>query len=455
MKRGSLARRLVLLSLVWIGCGLAAAGIALSLAFRRSVEASFDVRLEAMQHALVASLETDADGNVTIARPLPDPRFGRTFSGWYWQVSEPGGAPLAASRSLFDQTLPPGSADVAGASWTTGPRGARLRAVSRRVSLPRRDAPVVVTLAADDAEPAAERARFDRWLVACLGALAAGLGVGVALQVRLGLRPLRALDRDLAAVRHGEALRLPDAEVEELAPLVASWNALLARDAEVVRRARTHVGNLAHALKTPLSLLRAEAAGLEGEPVDAIRRHLAELEQRVEHHLARAAAAGPGPRPGHGTPAGDALAALAATLRRLFPERLVTLDVAPGLVFPGEREDFEEIAGNLLENACKWATREVRVGARRGAGGALELVVEDDGPGRSDAELELARARGTRLDERVPGSGLGLAIVEDLVALHGGELTLGRSGLGGLRAMVRLPAPGAGVLAEDGAVTAR
>ena len=439
MRRASLARRLVLLSCLWIALGLASAGVALSFAFRRSVEASFDVRMEAILYALVATLETDASGGVRVARPLPDPRFGQTLSGWYWQLSDEAGAPLATSPSLFDATLEPRAGDGEAPAWTPGPRGERLRMLSRRVSLPRRAEPLLVTLAADDAEVLAESARFERWLAGCLGALAAGLVALVALQVRLGLRPLRELDRDLASVRRGDAERLPDASVDELAPLVASWNALLARDAEVVRRARTHVGNLAHALKTPLSLLRIEVGPLPGEGGDAARRHLATMEHLVEHHLARAAAAGPDALAGRGAPIGETLEAVASTLRRLFPERRIAVAAAPELSFPGAREDLEEIAGNLLENACKWAAREVRASAARREDGSLEIAVEDDGPGRSDEELALARERGARLDERVPGSGLGLAIVDDLAGLYGGRLDLGRSRLGGLRAAVRVP----------------
>jgi len=451
--RGSLARRLVLLSCVWIGLGLVASGIALSLAFRRSVEASFDVRLEALHHALVATLETDAEGALRVGRVLPEPRFAKVFSGWYWQVTDADGTILAASRSLFDTTLP-STKTAGGARWSEGPRGMRLRLVSRRVTLPRRPAPVVVSLAADDAEARAEVAHFERWLVGCLGVLAAGLVALVALQVRLGLRPLRELDRSLARVRSGEASRLSDAEVSEVAPLVDSWNALLARDAETVRRARTHVGNLAHALKTPLSLLRAEASAIPGESGDAIRRHLASMEQRIEHQLARAAAAGPGAVPGRGTPVADCLASLARMFERLHPEKRITLDAASGLVFPGEREDLEEIAGNLFENACKWATREIRASAGRGADAALEIAVEDDGPGRSDDELAAARVRGTRLDERVPGSGLGLAIVEDVAGLYGGTLELGSGTLGGLRAVVRIP-PRVVATHEKGPATSR
>ncbi len=438
MKRGSLARRLVLLSCLWIALGLAGAGMALSFAFRRSVEASFDFRLESMLHALIATLETDASGVVSFSRPLPDPRFGETFAGWYWQLTDASGAPLATSRSLFDSTLAPLASDFA-PRWVSGPRGERLRMLSRRLSLPRRAEPVVVSLAADDAEVRADTARFERWLAGCLGVLAAGLVALVALQVRLGLRPLRELDRDLAAVRSGDAERLPDAAVDELAPLVASWNELLARDAGIVRRARTHVGNLAHALKTPLSLLRAEIGSLPGETGDAVRRHLATMEHRVEHHLARAAAVGPGALPGRGAPIGETLAAIAAILGRLFPERRIAVAAEPELAFPGAREDLEEVVGNLLENACKWAEREVRARAVRAADGSLEIAVEDDGPGRSDQELALARERGARLDERVPGSGLGLAIVDDLTELHGGRLELGRSELGGLRATLRFP----------------
>lgn len=437
MKRRSLARRLLVSSLLGLALLLPAGGVALSWAFRRSAEAAFDERLAAWSQAVLAALGPDGAGGVGLERP-DDPRFERPLSGWYWEVRIEGRR-VAASRSLWDAELP-ALAPLAGGAprrvTIVGPRGRSLRALVRRVTLPGVDEAIDVVVAGDDAALRREIRRFDTLLLAALGGLGtAVLGLG-ALQMRIALRPLQALARELGEVREGERETVGEGAPRELAPLADALNALLARDAELVRRARDQAADLAHALKTPLTLIRAEGEELGGEvgarliaQVDTMARHL-------ERRLART------PRPavaGARTPVAPVLEAIAETLRRLHPACTIEIDAPAQAVFRGAREDLEEIAGNLLENACKWARRCVRARARA-PGDGLELVVEDDGPGLAPEARERALARGGRLDERAPGSGLGLAIVQELAAAHGGTLRLEASALGGLRAVVALPA---------------
>ncbi len=444
MSRPSLARRLLASSLLGLVVLLLAGGVALSYAFRRSAEGAFDVRLEAWHRALVATLQVDGAGRLVAESSLGDPRFDQLFSGWYWQVADAHGEALASSRSLWDETLrvTPNVAAAAAdgaAIRLLGPRERPLRALVRSLTLPRSDASFQVVLAGDEAELRREIDRFDRLLLAALGILGAGILLLVAVQIRVALRPLRGIADELAAVRGGSTEPVGQGAPRELAPLVDSLNALLAHDAELVRSARTQAADLAHALKTPLSLVLAEAEELGDERGRRIARHADVMRRHIEFRLTAAA-----PRPAvarERTPLRPTVEAMVETLARLHPRVAVESRVEAEPVFRGAREDLEEIVGNLLENACKWAKSRARVSAEVEAG-RLVLAFEDDGSGLDEPACQAVLARGVRLDETAPGSGLGLAIVRDLVALYDGKLELGRSALGGLRAAVRLEGGG-------------
>lgn len=433
MSRRSLGTRLVAGTLVWLLLALGAGGLGLSWAFRRAAETAFDQRLDALAMAIVAALEAApdavAEGGVRLARPVAEPTFGRVFSGWYWQV-DAGGVPLR-SRSLWDEVL---------ADAGPGPRGEALRRVRQEVTLPGVAQPVRIVVAADAADVAREAARFDRLLLVSLGLLGAGLVGAVVVQVGYGLRPLRRMGRELAAVQAGRAARLADDYPREIAPLADAMNAVLAHDAEQIARARTHVGNLAHALKTPLAVLSAELERQGGSP--AATTPIATIDRLVQHHLARAAAAGPTRGPAPRTAVAPVARAVAEAVRRMQAARRLTIDVAvpADLALPVERQDLEEMLGNLVDNAGKWARGRILVRAARGADG-VELDVDDDGPGLPPELAPAALARGTRLDESRPGSGLGLAIVSDLAALYGATVMLAPSPLGGLRVTLRWPPP--------------
>lgn len=287
-------------------------------------------------------------------------------------------------------------------------------------------------------------AGFTRVLSLSLGILGAGLLAAVAAQVWLGLRPLAGLRLALTAVREGRAERVQGGYPAEIQPLVDDLNTVLADKAAVLERARTQAGNLAHALKTPLSVLANEAASLagQGQPAlgDRLGREVGRMRRQVDVHLARARASGSAPALGGSTPVLPAAAALARTLARLHAGRGVAVVVEGdrAAAFRGELQDLQEMLGNLMDNACKWTSQRVAVTVSRGAGGVL-VHVDDDGPGLpADRAAEVMR-RGVRLDELVEGDGLGLAIVQELAELYGGTLELGRSPMQGLRASLSLP----------------
>jgi signal transduction histidine kinase len=279
-------------------------------------------------------------------------------------------------------------------------------------------------------------------LIAALGVLGLGLVAATFFQVRFGLKPLRAMRQNLARIRSGEAERLEGEQPEEIRPLQQELNALIQSNREIVERARTHVGNLAHALKTPLSVIANEARTHEGPLAAKVIEQAAIMRTQITHHLDRARVAARSSVIGDVTEVEPVLQALKRTLDRIYEERGLDLEIAatPGLKFQGEKQDFEEMVGNLLDNACKWARS--RVTARAAANGAARFTVtiDDDGPGLTEAERARAVKRGQRLDETKPGSGLGLSIVADLAHLYKGEFALEPSPEGGLRARLDLPA---------------
>ncbi|MBI2240859.1 MAG: HAMP domain-containing histidine kinase [Magnetospirillum gryphiswaldense] len=436
-RRRSLSGRLVAASLVWLLLSLVLGGGVLAWGFRESVERQFELRLDSLVRAAIAALDRHPDGSIVLARPLGDPRFDQIYSGWYWQVAGADGR-LTRSRSLWDQTLPVenGHAAVSYRS-INGPNGEKLMLAERDVSLDG-GGTIHVLVGADRAEVADGVRRFDWLLTLALGGLGLGLAMAVIIQVRFGLRPLHRMAHDLEAVRCGQWARLPNDYPREVAPLADAMNMVLDNDAELIERARTHVGNLAHGLKTPLAVLQAELAGDPDRQV--MQRQLGDMRRLVERHLGRAAAsAGAGRALGGRVAVAPVAADIAAALGKIFAERGLTFDLQAGedADFLGDADDLAEILGNLLENACKWAKSQVRLTAGR-QGDGLSLCVEDDGPGMSPEQAAQAADRGARMDQRAEGWGLGLSIVADLVSLHGGTMEFRQSPLGGLAVDLRL-----------------
>lgn len=458
-KLDSLAARLIAAAAVWTVLGLAAGGFVLSGIFRASVESNFDARLKFDLDGMIAAAEPDPAGGVSLQGRFTDPRYERIYSGWYWQIVPEGkkeaGAPDAQiSRSLWDKTITQtDSLKSPGRDWGhgIGPHGQRVRFVAQHIEFPVAETRTpgdtrayTFLVAGDISEAENEVARFDRMLAWSFALLGLGLIGAIFFQVRIGLVPLRRLSVALGHIRDGRTRRLAGKFPAEIAPLAAELNSLIEHSAEVVGRARTHVSNLAHSLKTPLTVLSSEAAAATGPLAESVARQVETMRRQVDHYLARARAAGALDVLGTRTPVKPVLDDLARVLRRIHAEKapIVNVDCPYEIAFRGEKQDLEEMAGNLIDNACKWARSRVSVSARAGEGGRFVLAIGDDGPGLTEDERKRVGERGERLDESVPGSGLGLAIVRDIAKLYGGGVELGESPLGGLEVRLTLPAIG-------------
>lgn len=448
---GSLRLRLLVGAAVWIAAALLIAGLILSHLFAVHVHDRFATELRHHLDQLAAGVEVDAQGKPTLIHALSDPRFARPLSGLYWQVAVNGHVRLR-SRSLWDQSLAlPDTADDDGRvseAWITGPDRLPLFVLTRSLLLPDSPDPLQIAVAEDLSELRAAREAFNRTLVVSLLALGVALIAAAVIQVSLGLRPLRWLRVELMAIRAGRARRIARPMPAEVQPLVDDLNALLDHAESVVERGRLQAGNLAHGLKTHLTVLANEAERLAtaDSAADAaataqlIRARVAAIRRQLDHHMARARAAASRGLPGASVNVAACADALIRVMRKVHAERPLSLrsEIDGSLAFFGDRQDLDEILGNLLDNASKWARRTVLLTAAA-EGATLSIIVDDDGPGLTPSQREAALAPGIRLDEATPGSGLGLAVVRDLVELYEGTIELGQSPEGGLRALLRLP----------------
>jgi len=452
--RHSLAGRLIWLAAAWIVAALVGMGAILTTVLHGWAIRQLDEADTSTINELAARTEIGADGVVQTPE-LMDPQAHTIFSGKYWQVAEltPAGkiSPIARSKSLWDQDLapPPDLRPLksVGALMRYDAHGPlkeqRLRVEAQTVTLPGRAQPLILMASIDRRRADSDVARTATltWIV--LGLMSAVVVAAVVVQVRVGLRPLFRLEREIADARKGKIQRLAGDYPKEIAPLAEELNALLDHNREVVERQRSHVGNLAHALKTPIAVMLSEAE--HGGPglSEVVRRQTEAMRAHVEHHLRRARAAARAQNLGERTAVEPVLDELASLLERVFQDKGVTIDwrAPEDLEFRGERQDLQEVAGNILENACKWCRGRVWASAEPAPGtGTFRLTVEDDGPGLPEDRREEVLKRGARLDESAPGSGLGLSIVDELARAYGGRVELGRSALGGLKVEVRLPA---------------
>ena len=429
----SIRGRLLLLAAVWLTAALLGAFLLIAQLLEDFVTDRFDAETLAIADSLIGQLEVDDDRVELDDTPL-DVRFTLPLSGWYWQVTA-GDATVARSPSLLDGRLTGPAGDLTGAVGHDAD-GAGLRVLRRELTIPDSDALIALTVTAPLAEIDASLAQVVRPLAVALAVLGLGLAAASVIQVTLGLRSLDRLRADLARVRAGDSDRLARPDVSELRPLTSEINAALDQNATLLTRSRQHLGNLAHSLKTPLAALSNEL------PADhAGQALITRMDRLIGWHLRRARQAGPRLL-GQRTPVAPVIDDILLVLRWPLADRGMSADVdcPPDVAFPGERQDLEEMIGNLSENAAKWGRSRLRITVRTPPD-RLVLRIEDDGPGLSPDQAPRALMRGARLDELgAPGAGLGLAIVADLAALHGGELRLERSDLGGLAAVLDLPA---------------
>ena len=435
----SINLRLLLAVLLMVLLALPVAGWLLAHHYRTAAVNAFDERLEATLNVVIAGVTYDPlAGQLNYERALGDPRFDHVYSGWYWQITDDANHSVT-SRSLWDQRLPVLESERVTARTLPGPRGQQLRVVERDIYLAPLEAPLHVSVAARDDDLREDIQEFQQMLwLGLLGLGALLLGV-LALQVRWGLAPLRRMNANLREVEQGRTEQLETRLPDELATLAKSMNAVLARDQRLIERGRHTAGNLAHALKTPISVMRLLAKQLPSESRSAWEAELSRIDSAVRHHLARASAAGEGVRFAPVALQGT-LAPLITGLARLAQRRHITLrqTVDSGVRVHMDGQDLQEMVGNLLDNALRWGKSDVHI-RLQAQSEMLLLVVSDDGPGMTPQECQAAVQRGRRLDEQRSGSGLGLAIVTDLVTLYHGQMRLQRAESGGLEVVIELP----------------
>ena len=455
----SIATRLFLSAAFWSVLILLIAGVTLSAINRRSAEGDFDQRLSVYVRALTANLGDPGDETHSNLGQLGETMFELPLSGWYWQITPLDGDPddIRASRSLFAERLPKLEADRAEPEvggirrgYVVGPDDRRLRLVERDIETDDKHR-YLVQVAASPEELEIDIRSFNLALELTLVFLASALILSTVLQVRFGLRPLRRLGAGVAAIRRGDAERIEGQFPRDIAPLANELNLLIAANREIVERARTHVGNLAHALKTPLSVIVNEASAQgAGEPdglAGKVRDQVEIMRDQVTYYLDRARAAARSTVIGNVTDVKPVIEGLVRTFGKIYRDRDIVFEarLPDGLRFRGEKQDLEDLVGNLVDNAGKWAEARVTVSVEStndpGELGpsALLIVVDDDGDGLDAEARGLVARRGRRLDESKPGSGLGLSIVTDLAGTYGGSFALDESPLGGLRAILRLP----------------
>lgn len=435
----SINLRLLLAVLLMVLLALPVAGWLLAHHYRTAAVNAFDERLEATLNVVIAGVTYDPlAGQLNYERALGDPRFDHVYSGWYWQITDDANHSVT-SRSLWDQRLPVLESERVTARTLPGPRGQQLRVVERDIYLAPLETPLHVSVAARDDDLREDIQEFQQMLwLGLLGLGALLLGV-LALQVRWGLAPLRRMNANLREVEQGRTEQLETRLPDELATLAKSMNAVLARDQRLIERGRHTAGNLAHALKTPISVMRLLAKQLPSESRSAWEAELSRIDSAVRHHLARASAAGEGVRFAPVALQGT-LAPLITGLARLAQRRHITLrqTVDSGVRVHMDGQDLQEMVGNLLDNALRWGKSDVHI-RLQAQSEMLLLVVSDDGPGMTPQECQAAVQRGRRLDEQRSGSGLGLAIVTDLVTLYHGQMRLQRAESGGLEVVIELP----------------
>ncbi|MHA6317083.1 sensor histidine kinase [Altererythrobacter sp. CAU 1778] len=442
---GSLSRRFMLIAAGWISALLLLGGFALDRTLTGLVSQNFDDQLEYLLTAIVASAEVGTDGDenfVYFNRPLGDQRFLEPNSGLYWQITGEGAESLP-SRSLWDRTL-----DDTGGHIDAEPHfydsdqfpGEPLRVVERTIELPDSDVRwnFVVAGARQDVE--AQIAQIRSILVASFAVLGLGLFLLAVMQTWYGLGPLRRIRAAIQRMRTAGTNRLTDPLPSEVQPLVQELNALLAHSERQAEEARTHAGNLAHALKTPLTVVTNAATADAPDLCKTVLREASVMRRQVDHHLARARAVG---RRAVGAVANvyASASAVERAVSRLYPDGRFDIAGNRGAQVAIERQDLDEILGNLIENAAKYGAGSVFVTIDVDRDSELcEVWIEDDGTGIPETERQRIFARGARLDTGKPGTGLGLAIVRDVAEIYGGRVELAESeDLGGLLVRLSLP----------------
>jgi len=442
-RTGSLTRRMIVVAALWIILLLLAGGFALDRVLTRTLEHGFDEQLVLELNSMIAASEIGPDGEVRFIRPPADQRFVEPYSGKYFQISG-SGVDTFPSRSLWDRQLrsSDGHIDDEPHKYNSNEFGPQepLRVVERDAIIPGSDVRWRFQVAQSREIIDDQIKQFRSTLFWSFAVLGAGLIILAALQTVYGLWPLRRVRREVAMIRSGEETRIGEDFPAEIRPLTEEINQLLAHSEAQAEEARRHAGNLAHALKTPLTVLTNAATARSPDLVDTVCREAQVMRRQVDHHLARARAIGRRASAQARAKVWSSVEAVERAVDRLYED--VTVDIAGDrdVEVRVERQDLDEMLGNLVENAAKYGGGRVFVTVEAREGWA-DILVEDDGRGIPEQERETIFARGARLDTEKPGTGLGLGIVRDVAEIYGGRVSLEESeDLGGLLARLTLPA---------------
>jgi signal transduction histidine kinase len=456
MTLNSLAFRLFATAALWTLLVLAIAGVVIDYVHKREAEAAFDTRLSQILTQIIAFSTLHEGDEPRVPKIVGEPLFELTHSGWYWQITPLDNAPgrrMVSASLAGESLLIPSSLkkkpDPTNIIWynTTGPVGESLRIAENVYNAGEDESPRFYSfLVAGDAETTESvNATFRLPLTIALGLAGLVLVAATLFQVRFVLWPLQAIEKRLAGIRSGSAEKLDGTLPSEIEPLRTELNALIKSNQEIVERARTQVGNLAHALKTPLAVILNEARDDKGTSAQKIAEQATVMHDQVNYYLDRARMAARAGLVGRQTEVYPVAEGIVRALERIHSERNlnISVDCPADARFLGEKQDLEEMLGNLLDNACKWGNSRIALKvtiADTATRKLLHISVDDDGPGLTPEQRAQGIARGRRLDETKPGSGLGLSIIAELAQSYRGTFALEQATLGGLSARLELPA---------------
>ena len=432
---------------VWVLLTLFSGGLLLSDLFRESVEKSFEDKLNLFMETLIGSSKIDSTDSITVVNPLGDPRFFQPYSGWYYQINS-GSKTLVRSRSMWDQVLTLDKRLIGGRAQfidsnlkknknKNATQSKKLIILQREISFPGFEGPLTFMVSGDTIEFEKNILQFNNILISSLVVLGLGLLLSVFLQVKYGLLPLKKIKNSLFKIRNGDATKLEESYPVEVSPLAKEINILLDHNERIVERAKTHVGNLAHALKTPLAIISNHTDKTQDK---LLRNQIDYIKKNIDRYLNKARSSSSTKVKKRKVDVDIVAKKIVNIFKKINPHLQINLMiVSKKLIIPGNIDDLEEILGNLLENACKWTKSIVELKIFQCSENEIKFTISDNGLGLPIKKRKEVFARGFRLDEQTPGTGLGLNIVKDTVNQYYGEVWLSESIFGGLEVNVVLP----------------
>ena len=439
----SLALRLFLSASVWIIFTLFSGGLLLSNVFRESTQKAFEDKLNFFMETLIGASRVDSTSSITVVSELGDPRFFRPYSGWYWQINEKSKT-LVRSRSMWDQVFTLDKRLIGGRAkfidealrQTTqnnpGVSSQNLVVIQREISFPGMSTPITFMVSGNTNEFEKNILRYNNILVSSLVLLGLGLFVSVFLQVKFGLLPLEKIKNSLFKIRNGDATKLEDIYPTEVSPLAKEINTLLDHNEKIISRAKMNVGNLAHALKTPVAVIKNHITAKKND--DVIDSQMIVIENYINKYLQKARASATSKLKKTKIDITEVIKKMRQIFKKINPElKIIFKSNNEKFLIAGSEDDIDEIIGNVMENACKWTKTQVIIEIFKISKDQIKLCISDDGPGLPEKKMKEVFDRGFRLDEQTQGTGLGLNIVKDAVKNFSGSVWLEKSKFGGLK----------------------